>query len=107
MYILRVRKSYGYASDQLTKLFETLILSLFTYAIEIWGSTLLKKFMERIDQFFRRARRYRYTTKEYDMSSLIEEKDRVLFRKITKVTEHVLCDLLPEIEHSYNFKDTK
>ena len=37
MHILRVCKSYGYASDQLTKLFETFILSLFTYAIEVWG----------------------------------------------------------------------
>ena len=98
MYILRVCKSYGYASDQLTKLFETLILSLFTYAIEVWGSALLKKYLKRIDQFFRRARRYGYTTKEYEMSSLIEETDRALFRKITKDTEHVLYDLLPEMK---------
>ena len=55
MYILRVCKSYGYASDQLTKLFETLILSLFTYAIEVWGSALLKKYLKQIDQIFRRA----------------------------------------------------
>ena len=99
MYILRVCKSYGYAGDQLTKLFETLILSLFTYAIEVWGSALLKKYLKQIDQFFRRARRYGYTTKEYEMSSLIEEKDRALFRKITKDTEHVLHDLLPEMKH--------
>ena len=99
MYILRVCKSYGYASDQLTKLFETLILSLFTYAIEVWGSALLKKYLKRIEQFFRRARRYGCTTKEYEMSSLIEEKDRALFRKITKDSEHVLYDLLPEMKH--------
>ena len=67
MYILRVCKSYGYASDQLTKLFETLILSLFTYAIEVWSSALLK--------------------------------DRALFRKITKDSEHVLYNLLPELKH--------
>ena len=99
MYILRECKSYAYASDQLAKLFETLILSLFTYAIEVWGSALLKKYLKRIDQFFRRARRYRYTTKECEMSSLIEEKDRALFRRITKDTEHALRDLLPEMKH--------
>ena len=33
------------------------------------------------------------------MSSLIEEKDRALFRKITKDSEHVLYDLLPEMKH--------
>ena len=95
VYPKSIWKSYGYASDQLTKLFETLILSLFTYAIEVWGSALLKN----IDQFFKRARRYGYTTKEYGMSSLIEGKDRALFRKITKDTEHVLYDLLPEMKH--------
>ena len=86
MYILRACKSYGYASDQLTKLFKTLILSLFTYAIEVWGSALLKKYLKRIDQFFRRARRYGYTTKEYEMSSLIEEKDIELYsEKLLKI----------------------
>ena len=58
MYILRVCRSYGYSRDQLTKLFQTLISSLFTYAIEVWGSALLNKYLKRIDQFFKRARRY-------------------------------------------------
>jgi hypothetical protein len=30
------------------------------------------------------------------MSSLIEERDRALFRKITKNTEHVIYELFPE-----------
>ena len=42
---------------------------------------------------------YGYTTKEYDMPSLIEKKDRALFRKITKDTEHVPYDLLPKMKH--------
>ena len=40
-----------------------------------------------------------YVTKEYDMSSLIEDKDRALFRKRNKHTEHVLYGLLPEVKH--------
>ena len=55
--------------------------------------------LKRIDQFFRRARRYGYAIKEYDMSSLIEDKDRALFRKKNKHTEHVLYELLPEMKH--------
>ena len=96
MHILRVCKIYGYPRDQLTKLFETLILSLFTYAIEVWGSALLKKYLKRIDQFLRRANRYGYTEKEYNMSSLIEERDRALFGKVIKNTEHCLYELLPD-----------
>ena len=73
-----------------------LILSLFTYAIEVWGSALLKKYLKRIDQFLRRANRYGYTEKEYNMSSLIEERDRALFGKVIKNTEHCLYELLPD-----------
>ena len=62
------------------------------------GLCALEKYLKRIDQFFRRARRYGYTTKEYEMSSLIEEKDKALFRKITKDTEHVFYDL-SEMKH--------
>ena len=95
MYILRVCKSYGYSKNHLNKLFETLILSLFYYGIEVWGSALLKKYLERIDQFFRRAYRYGYVLKEYKMSELIEERDKTLFNKIVNDPDHVLYDLLP------------
>ena len=52
MYILRVCRCYGYSEDQLSKLFDSLILSLFYYCIEVWGSALQKKYLERIDKFF-------------------------------------------------------
>ncbi len=54
---------HGYSADQLSKLFDSLIMSLFYYCIEVWGSALQKKCLERIDKFFRRAYRYGYTTK--------------------------------------------
>ena len=78
MYIVRVCKSYGCSKDHLNKLFETLILSLFFFGIDVWGSALRKKYFKRIDKFFRRAYRYGYVLKEYKMSELIEERDRRL-----------------------------
>ena len=36
LYILRVCKYYGYSLQELTLLFDSLIMSLFTYAIEVW-----------------------------------------------------------------------
>ena len=53
MYILRVCKYYGYSKDHLNKLLETFILSLFQFGIEVWGSALLKKYLEHTDKFFR------------------------------------------------------
>ena len=42
IYILRVCKFYGYSPSELTKLFDSLILSLFYYAIEVYGDLLCK-----------------------------------------------------------------
>ena len=67
MCILRVCTSYGYCKDHLNRLFGTLVLSLFHFGIEVWGSALLKKYLERIDKFFRRAYRYGCVSKEYKM----------------------------------------
>ncbi|CAB3995474.1 Hypothetical predicted protein [Paramuricea clavata] len=95
MYILRVCRCYGYSADQLSKLFDSLIMSLFYYCIEVWGSALQKKYLDRIDKFFRRAYRYGYTTKSIKISEVIEEKDRKLFSKIVSNPEHALHELLP------------
>ena len=84
MHTLRVCKTHGYSLDHLTKLFESLILSLFTYAIEVWGPALLKKYLNQIDKFLARAYRYRYTDTKYDISSIIRQKSKILFSKIFK-----------------------
>ena len=93
MYILRVCRRYGYRKEHLSYLFDSIILSLFLYGIEIWGSALQKKYLERIDKFFKRAYRYGNVLKEYKM---IETRDRILFNRILDNLEHILYELLPE-----------
>jgi hypothetical protein len=46
-------------------LFDALIMHVFIFLsrLEVWGSALEKKYLERIDKFLRRAYRYGYTTK--------------------------------------------
>ena len=61
-----------------------------------WGPALLKKHLNRIDKFLARAYRYRYTDTKYDIASIIEQKSKVLFSKISNDKEHVLYKLLPE-----------
>ena len=46
MYLLRVCRCYGYSADQLSKLFDSLIMSLFYYCIEVLGSALQKKYLD-------------------------------------------------------------
>ena len=38
LHILRICKYYGYSKDQLSKLFDSLIMSLFLYGLEAWAS---------------------------------------------------------------------
>ena len=85
---------YGYSQDQLNKLFDSLILSLFGYGLEVWGSAC-KKYLDRIDNFCKRAYQYDYTAKaDFEISTLIEERDKLLFNKII-TTKDPLQDLLP------------
>ncbi|CAB3982307.1 Hypothetical predicted protein, partial [Paramuricea clavata] len=95
MHILRICRSYGYSKKNLTILFDALIMSLFSYGIEVWGSALEKKYLERIDKFLRRAYRYGYTTKSVQIIDVIKERDMSLFEKICSNPDHPLYELLP------------
>ncbi|CAB3977450.1 Hypothetical predicted protein [Paramuricea clavata] len=73
IYILRVCKFYGYSLNELTKLFDSLILSLFYYAIEVWGSALQAKY---IDKFNNNLWKFADDTDHTSVSEVIP-KDRV------------------------------
>ena len=51
LYILGVCKFYGYSDHELTSLFDSLIMSLFLYAIEVWGCAFQGKYISRFDKF--------------------------------------------------------
>ena len=85
-----VCRRYGYQKEHFSYLFDSIILSLFLYGIEIWGLVLQNKYLDRIDKFFKGAHRYGYVLKEYKMSELIEMRDRTLFNKILDSPDHVL-----------------
>ena len=71
LYILRVCKYFGHPKEQLTKLFDLLIMSLFLYGIEIWGAAYQGKYLDRIDKFFKRAFGFRYTNNLYAIAEVI------------------------------------
>ena len=95
LYILRICKYYGYSKDQLSKLFDSLIMSLFLYGLEVWASAYQRKYLDRIDTFFRRAYRFGYTNKIILISDVITSRDSDLFNRIISDTGHVLYNLLP------------
>jgi len=95
LYILRVCKYYGFSLQELTLLFDSLIKSLFTYAIEVWACAHYSKYLSHIDKFCKRALRYGYTSKYTPITDVIRMKDNLLWEEITSDSANPLHEFLP------------
>ena len=100
LYILRVLKCFGYPKEQLTKLFDLLIMSLFLYGIEIWEAAYQGKYLDRIDKSFKRAFRFGYTNYLYAIAEVIRNRDCKLWNAITDTPFHPLYQLSPPKKHN-------
>ena len=58
LYISRACKYYGYSKEELTILFDSLNMSLFTHVIEVWACAYDGKYLAQIDTFCKRAEKY-------------------------------------------------
>lgn len=101
--ILRICKYYGHTLEELTILFRSLIMSVFTYAIEVWACAWAcayacaygGKYLSKIDKFCKRAWKYGHTKERILVSDVIQTRDKQLWEKITATDTHCLTDLLP------------
>ena len=75
--------------------FQSLILTVFTYAIEVWGCAFYSKYLSRIDKLFARCYKLGYclssTVSQLDIR---RNRDMKLWRRISS-TNTALGDLLP------------
>ena len=78
MYILRICKSHGYSLDDLNTLFYSLIMSLFSYAIQVWGVTCYSKSLSNIDRIQKRAFKFDYIKFVVPVEELLEKSDKAL-----------------------------
>ena len=95
LYILRVCKYFGYSLSELPVLFDSLIMSLLLYALEVWACAHQDKYIAQIDKFCRRALRYGDTSKYTPMTSYIVLRDRQLWNNIITDAARPLYYLLP------------
>ena len=95
MHIMRVCKYYGMTVEQLDLLFNSLIMSVLTYGIELWGCVYYDKYLKQIDKFVSRACKYGYTSKGYSMKEIICSRDKKLWDKVTSNVNNPLHELLP------------
>ncbi|XP_048586085.1 uncharacterized protein LOC125568270 [Nematostella vectensis] len=96
LYILRVCKFYGYTMQKLTLLFDSLIMSLFYYTIEVWACAYDSKYLLQVDRFCKRAARYEYTTSYTPIAKIIRDRDVKLWERITSDDNHCLSCMLPK-----------
>ena len=101
--ILRVCKLYGYPLQELTLLFDSLIMSLFSYPIEFWACAYDSKYLSQKDRFSKRAVKYGHTAKFFSITDLISQRDLELWKKVT-TDNHSLNDLLP-MKRTRNLRD--
>ena len=95
LYILRICKYYGYTLEELTISFHSLIMSVFTNAIELQACAYGGKYLSKIDKFCKRALKYDYAKERLFISDVIQIRDQQLWKKITATDTHCLTDLLP------------
>ena len=95
MYIMRVCKYYGLSIQQLDLLFDSLIMSIFTFAIELWGCAYDGKYLNQIDKFIKRAHKNGYISKRTHIKEIRDKRDKKLWNKITSTEDNVLLELLP------------
>lgn len=79
----------------MTALFNSLIMSLFSYAIEVWRSALEYKYLSRIDKFCKRAHDYGCLLNFTPIKDILSARDKLLWEQITKDNDYCLHDLLP------------
>ena len=92
LYIIRICKYYGYSIGNLDLLFQSLILSVFTYAIEVWGCAFYSKYLSRIDKLFARCYKLGYCLRPHSILDI--RRGMKLWRRISS-TNTTLSDLLP------------
>ena len=93
LYILRACKYQGYSTKHLDLLFHSSVLSAFTYATELWGCCYYDKYLGRVDKLLARAYKSGYCLEKYNISSILNNRDKLWSTITSNQTD--LVDLLP------------
>ena len=96
MYIMRVCKYYGFPIKQLDMLFNTLIMPIITYGIELWGGAYFNKYISQIDKFINRAHRKGYISEKLNIKEISIKRDKKLWDKVIHNKDNALQELLPD-----------
>ena len=97
MFILRTCKNIGYSMKELHYLFQSLIISLFLYAIQVWGVAGYTNHLSLIDKLQKRAFRHKLCAEYTPICDILKEHDIKLWNTIRNNPKHQLYELLPPV----------
>ena len=100
LYLLKLLRSQGLPSKQLSEVFVAIVLSRLTYALSAWGGFVNQSQKTRINVFLRRARRFGFVSLDYDICELLATADFKLFKNIVN-HNHCLYHLLPPLHNNF------
>ena len=78
----------------------TVIISLFTYAIELWGGASYTNYISQIDKFINRAFRNGYVTNKLNFKDVILDRDKKLWMKILNNEKNALGNILSQLNRT-------
>ena len=90
LYILWPCKYFGHPKEQLTKLFDLLTMSLFSYGFRFGEWHIKVNTLIALTGFFNRAFRFGYTNNLYVIAEVIRNRDCKLWNTITDTPPHPL-----------------
>ena len=87
----RVCKIYGMSREQLDLLFDSLLMSVLTYGVELRGCAYYNKYLSQI--IVGRARKYGYSSKSYSIKESMHSRDKKLWDEVTSDANNPLHEL--------------
>ena len=94
-FLLLKLKRLGYRADDLSLLYQSLVPSVLTYGLEVWGSAA-KTVLRKVDAVQKRAVRMGIIKEFVPIEEHIKFKDARFLNNITKTgSKHQLYDILP------------
>jgi hypothetical protein len=106
LYALKVLKSHGLSSNELSNVCRATLVARLTYAAPAWHGFLSAAERARLQAVLAKAQRWGlYSKLAPDFEDIINKADQTLFQSVLSNSTHVLHPLLPPIKQSkYNLR---
>ena len=103
-YAIRILRKNGLNKESGYAIFQSLIISRLTYAIQSWYGFLRKGEINRLETYIKRAKRFSHCAPEFDFKKTVRDMDNKLFAKAMQ-PNHVLHQHLPSRStHRYELR---